>query len=332
MTKARLIIMRIAAAFLGLLLCCLPLHAADPGLQDRQLKSAPGRAEVFSQATLNKAFRLELSIGGGKLELGPNSLDLTVRDKAGQAVEGAAVTVTPWMPSMGHGVWDRPVVTERGGGRYHVENVKIIMSGLWELRIKVRKGSLEELATFPFDVAGKEELAYPKKADKQAEGYERSVANYSVPDVTLLNQDGETVSLRTLAASGKPVIMDFIFTTCTTVCPLLSAGLSNLRAELGERSPRVQMISITIDPEQDRPEQLKEYGSRFDAGAGWTFLTGSREEIGRVLQAFDAIIVDKMSHEPLYVLRGPNSDEWIRIRGLVGSGDLLKEFRRIENR
>jgi len=316
--------MRIAVAFLGLLLCCPPLHAAE--------ESAPNQANGLVQATGNGAFRLEVSPGGGRLEVGPNSLDLTVRDKEGLAVEGAKVAITPWMPSMGHGVWDKPEVTERGGGKYHVENVKIIMSGRWDLKVTVRKGSLEEPAIFRFDVAGRGEQAPRKGADIQTEGYERSVANYHVPNVTLLDQDGEKVSLRSLTASGKPVIMDFIFTTCTTICPVLSAGLSNLRAELGERASRVQIISISIDPEHDRPERLKEYGSRFNAGEGWIFLTGSRDDIGRVLQAFDAFIVDKMSHETLYILRGPNYDEWIRIRGLVGSGDLLNEFRRIEDR
>jgi protein SCO1 len=323
--------MRSVVAFLGLLLCCPPLLAADPGLQDRQTKSASQSAVLF-QTTGNGTFRLELSLRGGKLEVGPNSLDMTVRDKAGLAVEGAEVAITPWMPTMGHGVWDKPVVTERGGGRYHVENVKVIMSGRWDLRVSVRKGILAEQAIFPFDVTERGGAAPQQGTEKQGEGYERSVTSYQVPNVTLLNQDGEMVRLRSLTDAGKPVILDFIFTTCTTICPLLSAGLSNLRSELGERASRVQIISITIDPEHDRPERLKEYGSRFNAGEGWTFLTGSRDEIGRVLKAFDAFIVDKMSHEPLYILRGPNSDEWVRIRGLIGMGDLLNEFRRIENK
>lgn len=324
--------MRCAVAFLGLLLCCPPVQAADPGLRDRQAKSAPNQAKGHFQTTEHGAFRLELSLDGGKLELGPNSLDMVVRDKAGLAVEGAEVVITPWMPTMGHGVWDKPVVTERGGGNYHVENVKIIMVGRWDLRVTVRKGTLEERALFPFDVTGSGAEESRKETGQSREGYERSVASYYVPNVTLLNQDGEMIGLRSLTASGKPVIMDFIFTTCTTICPVLSAGLSNLRSELGESASRVQIISITIDPEHDRPERLKEYGSRFDAGEGWTFLTGSREDIGKVLKAFDAFIVDKMSHEPLYILRGPNSDEWVRIKGLVGLSDLMREFRRIENR
>src|SRR6185369_8155665 len=252
--------MKFVVAFLGLLLCCPPVQAAGPAPQDRHTESAPGQARGFFQTTENGAFRLELSPGVGKLEQGPNSLDMTVRDKSGLTVEGAEVAITPWMPSMGHGVWDKPVVTERGGGNYHAENVKIIMGGRWDLRITIRKGTLEGRAIFPFDVTEVVGQAPQKGAEKQEEGYERSVTSYHVPNVTLLNQDGERVRLRSLIDSGKPVIMDFIFTSCTTICPVLSAGLANLRAELGGKASGVQIISITIDPEHDRPERMKEYG------------------------------------------------------------------------
>jgi protein SCO1/2 len=128
------------------------------------------------------------------------------------------------------------------------------------------------------------------------------------------------------------VIIDFIYTTCTTVCPILSAGFSNLRSRLGKDARTVQFISISIDPEHDRPEEMKKYLSRYNAGEGWDFLTGSREDITLVLKAFDASVVDKMSHIPLYILHGPGSDEWVRIRGLIGQSDLMSELRRVRNR
>lgn len=323
-------------AFLCLLLLCCPAgHAAGQNPSGRalqhQVTDAAKPREGLVQATEKGAFTLEMAVGGKKLKNGANALDIIVRDKAGKDIEGAQLTVTPWMPEMGHGVWEKPVVKERGGGKYHVENVIIIMSGRWDLRVTVRKGAQEDRAVFSFDVA-EEELAPPKEPEKPAEGYERTIKEYKVPNVTLLNQDGKKVSLATLLDSGKPVIIDFIFTTCTTICPVLSAGFSNLRTELGENADKVQLISITIDPEHDRPEQMKEYLARFNAGEGWDFLTGSRDDIGRVLKAFDAFIVDKMSHEPLYLLRGPNSDEWVRIKGLIRKADLLKELRRLENK
>src|SRR5689334_5820840 len=108
--------MRIVVVMLSLLLCCQPFRAAGAGFQDGQMKPAPSQTKGLIQTTEKGAFKLELALGGGQLVPGPNSLDLTVWDKAGRTVEGAEIAVTPWMPAMGHGVWDKPVVTERSNG------------------------------------------------------------------------------------------------------------------------------------------------------------------------------------------------------------------------
>jgi len=160
--------------------------------------------------------------------------------------------------------------------------------------------------------------------------YERTVEKYTVPDITLLNQDGNKIKLRSLLDPSKPLVIDFIFTTCTTICPVLSANLLNLQNRLGESADTFQLVSISIDPEHDRPEQLKKYMQMFRAKKGWEFLTGSREDIILVLKAFDATMIDKMSHTPLYILHGPKADEWIRVHGLVGASDLLNESRRLQ--
>jgi len=284
----------------------------------------------IAKATEKGAFTLEMASGVIELKNGTNSLDVVVRDKSGKGVEGAVLTVTPWLPSMGHGVWDKPVVTERGAGKYAIQNIVTTMNGRWELKIDIKKGAVKDQVLFSFDVAGRE-APTRKEADKRKGNYTRSVHNYSVPNVMLLNQDGKKVNLRELVDSGKPVIFDFIFTTCTTICPVLSASFTNLRKELGEDAGKVQLISISIDPENDRPEKMKKYLSRFKAGKGWDFLTGSREDIDRVLKSLDATIVDKMSHEPIYIMRGTHSDGWVRIKGLLSKGDLLSELRRIEH-
>lgn len=162
--------------------------------------------------------------------------------------------------------------------------------------------------------------------------YQRSVVKYQVPDVVLVNQEGKRVRLASLLNSDQPVVVDFIYGTCTTICPVLSAGFTNLRKTLGADAQKAQLISITIDPENDRPEKLKQYLKRFNGGPGWDFLTGSREDVGRVLRAFNAFVVDKMSHEPLYLLRAPNGQQWVRIKGLIKKSDLVSEYRRIENK
>lgn len=195
----------------------------------------------------------------------------------------------------------------------------------------VKSGSQEDRAVLVYTVAPKEQAPSPKPA-KSKGGYTRSLHRYPVPNVTLLNQDGKRVNIKALTESGKPVIVNFIYTTCTTICPVLSASFTNLRKGLGPDIDKVQFISISIDPEHDRPEQMKKYLSRFTTQKGWDFLTGSREDISKVLKVFDAYVTDKMAHEPIYLLRGPHSDEWVRIKGLTWSADLMGELRSVENR
>lgn len=155
--------------------------------------------------------------------------------------------------------------------------------------------------------------------------YERTEVQYEVPDVVLLNQDGQRVRLKSLLESDVPVIVDFIYGTCTTICPVMSAGFSNLQRKLGEPTDRVRLVSITIDPENDTPAILKDYLERYRAKPGWDFLTGSRRDIERVMYAFDAYFRDKMDHQPLNFIRSPGQDTWIRLYGIVSGRDFLKE-------
>jgi hypothetical protein len=206
------------------------------------------------QATDSGLFKISLAVTGGAITTGGNALDLVVRDKSGAKVNGAEVTVTPWMPRHGHGVWEKPEVTERGDGNYHVKNVEITGDGLWDIRVAVAKGQNKGTAVFSFTVD-----STSANAVRSAPKYLRTVEYYRVPNVTLLDQDGKRVKLRSFLDSDKPVIIEFMFTTCTTVCPILSAGFKNLKDGLGKDAQSVQLVSITIDPEHDRPEQMKEY-------------------------------------------------------------------------
>ncbi|MFZ5997846.1 MAG: SCO family protein [Nitrospirota bacterium] len=158
--------------------------------------------------------------------------------------------------------------------------------------------------------------------------YKRTVEQYAIPDVVLINQDGAKVKLKKLLQSDKPVMLDFIYGTCTTICPVLSAGYSNLQKKLGPDAQKVQLVSVSIDPEHDTPEVMKEYLKRYRAKSGWDFLTGTREDIDRVMRAFDAYVPNKMAHYPLTLLRFPGNDKWVRIYGLIGTGELMEEYQK----
>ena len=159
--------------------------------------------------------------------------------------------------------------------------------------------------------------------------YKRTVESYTIPDVVLVNQNGARVKLKELLQSNKPIVVDFIFGTCTTICPVLSAGFINLQNKIGPDSQKVHLISISIDPENDTPKVLKEYLKRYRAKPGWDFFTGSRRDIDTVMRAFDAYIPNKMSHYPLTLIRSPADGKWIRIFGLMSSSEFLSEFQKV---
>jgi protein SCO1/2 len=148
---------------------------------------------------------------------------------------------------------------------------------------------------------------------------------YAVPDVTLLDASGHAVSLTSLVASREPVALNFIFTTCTTICPVMTATFVQMRRQLGADAARVRLVSISIDPEQDRPEALRRYAERY--GAGWTFLTGDGGDVERVLRAFGAYTGSKMNHRPLTLLKDPRRPEWVRLEGLASGDALAREVR-----
>jgi len=161
-------------------------------------------------------------------------------------------------------------------------------------------------------------------------GYERTEQSYVVPDVVLRDQEGRRVNLAKALADPKPVVLSFIFTSCTTICPVLTATMAQTQQSLGPDASDVRMLSISIDPDYDTPARLRQYAQRFHAGEGWEFLTGDRADILAVQRAFDAYRGDKMNHVPLTFLRFEPQGPWIRLEGFAGAQELVQEYRRHE--
>jgi protein SCO1/2 len=169
--------------------------------------------------------------------------------------------------------------------------------------------------------------AHDHGAHSGSGSYRRSIARYEVPEVELISSDGSAVSLRALLADGGPVVVNFIFTSCTSICPVMSATYSELRREIGPE-PAVRLVSISIDPEYDVPSRLQEYARRYAPDPRWLLLTGERETIVRVQRAFDAYRGAKINHVPLTFVRAGRDGAWVRIEGLVPAADLAREVRR----
>ena len=104
-----------------------------------------------------------------------------------------------------------------------------------------------------------------------------------LPNLSVIDQDGKEYRFFDDLISGKRVVINFIFTTCTDICPLTTARMTLIQEQLGDAVGRdVFMYSITIDPEHDRPQQLKQYAEAFRIGPGWRLLTGKPEDIALI--------------------------------------------------
>ncbi|HWY95457.1 MAG TPA: SCO family protein [Steroidobacteraceae bacterium] len=153
----------------------------------------------------------------------------------------------------------------------------------------------------------------------------RSEGQYATPDVKLVRDDGKTVSLPAELDDGRPVVLNFIYTSCTSICPLTSQVFEQLQKRIANSRDPIHLMSISIDPEQDTPARLREYAKQFDAAPGWDHYTGTMAASIAVQQAFNAYRGDKMSHAPLTLLRARPGKPWIRIDGFASADDLLAE-------
>jgi protein SCO1 len=160
-------------------------------------------------------------------------------------------------------------------------------------------------------------------------GYKRSTTALKVPDVVLTDYNARPVVLRQLLASPDPVMLNFVFTTCTTICPVMSKVFAEVPARLGRAASDLRMISISIDPEHDTPLQLKAYARSLRADERWVFLTGGAEDVKSVLYAFGAFRGDKMNHEPVTLMRSAWGKEWLRIDGFASPDELTREYRKL---
>jgi protein SCO1/2 len=174
--------------------------------------------------------------------------------------------------------------------------------------------------------AGEDEHAHHHAA-KPSHGVNRSEANYVIPGVSMVRQDGTKATFPTELDDGRPVILTFIYTTCTTICPVLSHVLAQAQKKLDRE--RVHIVSISIDPERDTPARLLEYAKRFDAGPQWQHYTGTAQASVALQKGFDAYRGDKMNHTPVTYLRGAPGQRWVRLEGFSSDDDVVAEYKRL---
>jgi protein SCO1/2 len=196
--------------------------------------------------------------------------------------------------------------------------------GFWSVYAARTAGDgqvLDACCTEPEEHAAHEPAA--SAMDEVAESRE----NVRIPDALMLNQHGEEVRLYSDLIEGKQVIINFVYSTCTSVCPTLQSVFQGIQSQLGDRlGTEVNLISISVDPDTDTPERLESFASDYGADSGWSFLTGNIDNVNDVLRAFGVYARTKEEHTSMFVLGDEPSGRWMYTSGFVAPASVVAQL------
>lgn len=188
------------------------------------------------------------------------------------------------------------------------------------------------LAAWAGDDADDMHAHHHHHADAAGSALKISKVEVDLKSLKLVGAGGKTVSLDAALADPRPVLLNFIFTTCTAICPVMSHTFAEVQEALGTKRGKLHMVSISIDPEHDTPARLTQYASSFQAGPQWQFFSGTAAASIAAQKAFDVFRGDKMNHEPTTFVRQAPGQPWVRLDGLATPEDLLRQFPALSTR
>jgi cytochrome oxidase Cu insertion factor (SCO1/SenC/PrrC family) len=141
-------------------------------------------------------------------------------------------------------------------------------------------------------------------------------SNVRLPDVAVRDQDGQSRVFHRDLIKGRKVLVNFVFTSCTSICSPMTATFRAVQQDLARRKiDDVHLISVSVDPLTDTPAVLRQYAKRFDAGPGWSFVTGSRKSIDEILKVFAVSAANFNDHSPMVYIGDDTSGRWSRTFG-----------------
>jgi len=155
-------------------------------------------------------------------------------------------------------------------------------------------------------------------------GVARSEANIvhpDVPDLELVNQDGQGGRLLSDFIGDKLVAITLTFTSCQTICPVLDSIFLQVQSKMpGYTEKGIELLSISIDPATDIPPRLKAHAEEIGAQPGWTFLTGEQKKVTRILKALEVYTPDIANHPPAIFVVDGRRGVWARLNGFPSAG------------
>lgn len=149
------------------------------------------------------------------------------------------------------------------------------------------------------------------------------------PAVELRSMDGARCMAAKELALEVPLVMTFVFTTCSTSCSVQTALLAEVQRERSLRKQPLRLASITIDPDNDTPEQLRRFAMQHKVGPGWQFYTGKFDDLLVLQRHFDVYRGSKAAHPPVLLMRRNAQAPWVRIEGFPSVRQVVDQIERL---
>lgn len=160
----------------------------------------------------------------------------------------------------------------------------------------------------PSDVGSTPVIVPPVDAERAAKAREYFT------DLPVVTQDGKTMRFYSDVLENQLVLVSLFYTECTGMCPLTNAKLAEVQDLLGDQLGHgVRLVSITLDPETDTPEVMKEYAAKFDAREGWLFLTGKKDDIKTITRRLGQTGERIETHIPYIMAGNVNRAQWTKL-------------------
>ncbi len=160
---------------------------------------------------------------------------------------------------------------------------------------------------------------------QSAAGQEADAAakNYFT-DVVLVNQSGEKLRFYSDLIKGRVVIINVFFSSCHGSCPVMMRTFQKLQDWLGERLGKdAYLISMSVDPNMDTPEKLKEYAAQLKARPGWHFVTGEKKSLELALRKIGQYVEVREDHSNIFIVGNEATRLWKKAFGLAKIEDII---------
>ena len=150
-------------------------------------------------------------------------------------------------------------------------------------------------------------------------------------DLVVTDQNGDEMKFVSDVIGDRIVVMDFIYTSCTTVCPVISAVFGQVQNKLGDQlGDEVVLVSVSVDAVRDTPQRLKAYASIHKAEPGWIWLTGDKRTMDKVLDGLGAYTPNFENHPAMVLVGDGHTGEWSRFFGFPSPDRLIDQVNALQ--